>query len=77
VNDDLDIHGEQRAISIALIAAGGLPVAGWLGRGGAVGAGITLSFAMIALGVVSWVAGRRRAERATLPRAELRSTDPT
>lgn len=62
---------EERAIYLGLVAAGALPVAGWLARGGAAGAGIAVSLAMVVAGIVGLVAGlRRRSPR--LPRATLR-----
>jgi hypothetical protein len=63
-----DDVSEERALGYALIAAGSLPVIGWLVHGGAAGAGITLCFAMIGAGMVALWRGRR----AGLPRATLR-----
>ena len=68
MSDHHDDIGEERALGYALTAAGSLPVIGWLVHGGAAGAGITLSFAMIAAGLVAL----RRSRRAPLPRATLR-----
>ena len=45
---------EERAIYLGLVGAGALPVAGWLVRGGAAGAGVTLSLISIGLGFRAW-----------------------
>ena len=63
-----DDVAEERALGVALAFAGSLPVIGWLVHGGAAGAGITLSFAMIAAGAV----GLWRTRPSRLPRATLR-----
>lgn len=64
-----DIRREERATYLALGLAGALPVAGWLIRGGAAGAGITLCIAMIALAGYGLMRTRRRV---ALPRATRR-----
>ncbi len=65
---DHDDFAEERALGYVLTAAGSLPVIGWLVHGGAAGAGITLSFAMIVAGVIAlW-----RCRRVGIPRATVR-----
>ena len=64
-----EIRREERATYLALGLAGVLPVAGWLIRGGAAGAGITLCLAMIVAAMHGLACTPRRAR---MPRATLR-----
>lgn len=66
--NDHEAVTEERALGYALTAAGSLPVIGWLVHGGAAGAGVTLSLAMIAAGLI----GLWRTRPAGIPRATLR-----
>ncbi len=66
--EDHEAVTEERALGYALTAAGSLPVIGWLVHGGAAGAGITLSLAMIVAGIIAL----RRGRRVGIPRATLR-----
>jgi hypothetical protein len=68
---DRDIVREETAIYLGLVLAGGLPCVGWLVRGGAAGAGITLCIAMIALGLVGLL-GLVVRPTPSLPRARVR-----
>jgi hypothetical protein len=78
-DQDLEIEREERAIYIIILAALSPVVIAALYRGGAaLDGGTTLSFLIVALGVLGLVAGIR-AMRARLPRARVhrrRRTDP-
>ncbi len=71
MNDERDILREERIIYAGLLLAGALPVAGWLVRGGAPGAGITLCVLLVASGFLGLVSSLRTVRR-HLPRATLR-----
>ena len=62
---------EDREIYIALVLVGSLPVTATLMRGGAVGAGITLCFLMIGVGMFGLVSGAWRARRVRVPIARV------
>lgn len=61
---------EERVIYLLLIFAGGLPVIGHLEHGGPIGAGITISIAMVVLGIIGLISDlwRDRLPEATVKR---------
>ncbi len=64
---DSDSRHEERAIHVALVLAGLLPVIGAVVRGGAIGAGITLCLLMTVIGAIGLVSGGWRKARSAMP----------
>ena len=67
------MKSDDRAIYVAMIVMGLLPVMGALARGGAIGAGITLCLLMIGAGLAGLLG---ELSRAVLPHARLRRPPP-
>jgi len=66
---------EERATYVVLILAGFLPLVAALLAGGRIGAGVTISFLMLAAGATGLVSSTwRRHERAVPPAHEVRRT---
>jgi len=64
---------EERATYVVLILAGFLPLVAAVLAGGRVGAGVTISFLMLAIGVTGLVSSTwSRHERAVPPAQEVR-----
>jgi len=73
---DLEIRREERAIYVIILAALSPVVVAALYRGGAsIDGGTTLSFLIVALGVIGLATGIR-AMRSRLPRARVRRRRP-